>query len=112
MSAAPPVQPWPSAPLHGRTVLVTGGANGIGRGIAQAVLGAGGQVVIGDLDKEAGAACLDEWQCGARAAFQRLDVRGGRRRLPGRMAVRCTRRVPAPGRERGGQRGRLHRGSA
>ena len=74
MSAAPPVQPWPSAPLHGRTVLVTGGANGIGRGIAQAVLGAGGQVVIGDLDKEAGAACLDEWQCGARAAFQRLDV--------------------------------------
>ncbi len=74
MSAAPPIAAWPAAPLQGKVVLVTGGANGIGRGIAQAVLGAGGRVLIGDLDTEAGQACLDEWQRGDDAAFQRLDI--------------------------------------
>ncbi|AND67951.1 hypothetical protein ATSB10_04970 [Dyella thiooxydans] len=62
------------APLRGRVVLVTGGAQGIGRGIAQAVLAAGGRVLVGDVDVEAGRACLDEWQAGDAAAFQRLDV--------------------------------------
>jgi len=74
MSAAPPIAAWPAAPLQGKVVLITGGANGIGRGIAQAVLGAGGCVLIGDLDVEAGQACLDEWQRGDDAAFQRLDI--------------------------------------
>lgn len=74
MSTVPPIATWPAAPLHGRVVLVTGGANGIGRGIAQAVLGAGGRVLIGDLDVEAGQACLAEWQRGDDAAFQRLDI--------------------------------------
>ena len=61
-------------PLRDRVVLITGGAQGIGRGIAQAVLGAGGAVMLGDLDVAAGRACLAEWQLGRRAAFGRLDV--------------------------------------
>lgn len=68
-----PAAPDPG-PLRGRVVLVTGGAQGIGRGIAQAVLAAGGRVLIGDVDGEAGRACLDEWQAGDAAAFQPLDV--------------------------------------
>ena len=47
-----------------KVVLVTGGAQGIGRAIAQAVLGAGGRVAIGDLDADAGRACLEEWNAG------------------------------------------------
>lgn len=74
MSLAPPLEPWPAQPLAGRVILVTGGAQGIGRGIAQAVLGAGGSVVIGDLDAEAGRACLAEWGLRKRALFKRLDV--------------------------------------
>lgn len=74
MSIVPDIASWPAAPLAGKVVLVTGGANGIGRGIAQAVLGAGGQVMIGDLDVDAGKACLDEWQRGNDAAFRRLDI--------------------------------------
>jgi len=74
MSRVPPIAAWPAAPLSGKVVLITGGANGIGRGIAQAVLGAGGRVLIGDLDVEAGEACLVEWQRGDDAAFQRLDI--------------------------------------
>ena len=57
MSLVPPIRPWNPAPLQDRVVLVTGGAQGIGRGIAQAVIGAGGSVVIGDLDADAGRAC-------------------------------------------------------
>lgn len=74
MTLVPPVQPHPARPLAGRVVLVTGGAQGIGRGIAQAVLGAGGAVVVGDSDEDAGRACLDDWDAGAAAMFVRTDV--------------------------------------
>jgi NAD(P)-dependent dehydrogenase (short-subunit alcohol dehydrogenase family) len=74
MSTTPSITTYDPLPLHDRVVLVTGGAQGIGRGIAQAVLGAGGSVMIGDLDVEAGHACLDAWNVEERAAFGRLDV--------------------------------------
>lgn len=74
MTLTPPITQHDAQPLRDRVVLVTGGAQGIGRGIAQAVLGAGGKVMIGDLDAAAGRACLDEWQAGDCAAFGRLDV--------------------------------------
>lgn len=74
MTLVPPVEPHPAQPLAGRVVLVTGGAQGIGRGIAQAVLGAGGAVVVGDSDEDAGHACLDDWDAGAAAMFVRTDV--------------------------------------
>lgn len=74
MPKAPAVAAYEAQPLRDRVVLITGGAQGIGRGIAQAVLGAGGRVVIGDLDEDAGEACLQEWQVGERAAFHKLDV--------------------------------------
>jgi NAD(P)-dependent dehydrogenase (short-subunit alcohol dehydrogenase family) len=64
-----PVSEWP-----GKLVLVTGGAQGVGKGIAEAVLAAGGSVLIGDVDAEAGKACIDEWKAGDRAAFLVLDV--------------------------------------
>lgn len=74
MPKMPAITAYDAQPLRGRTVLITGGAQGIGRGIAQAVLGAGGAVMIGDLDEQAGEACLQEWQAGDLAAFRRLDV--------------------------------------
>ena len=74
MAMEHPITPWNPAPLQQRVVLVTGGAQGVGRGIAQAVLGAGGSVMIGDLDVEAGHECLEQWDVGPRAAFRKLDV--------------------------------------
>jgi NAD(P)-dependent dehydrogenase (short-subunit alcohol dehydrogenase family) len=74
MPLTPAIAEHPSQPLRDRVVLITGGAQGIGRGIAQAVLGSGGSVMIGDIDADAGRACLSEWNVGSRAAFLRLDV--------------------------------------
>jgi len=74
MTQAPAITPFDAAPLTDKVVLVTGGAQGIGRGIAQSVLAAGGHVFIGDLDAEAGSACMKEWNAGKRAGFAVLDV--------------------------------------
>lgn len=74
MTKPPAMSVYDPQPLRNRVVLITGGAQGIGRGIAHAVLGAGGSVMLGDLDVEAGQACLHEWQVGDRAMFQQLDV--------------------------------------
>lgn len=74
MSITPSIAAYDAQPLRDRVVAITGGAQGIGRGIAQAVMGAGGSVIIGDLDKEAGRACMQEWAVGDRAVFRQLDV--------------------------------------
>ncbi|MBO9882173.1 SDR family oxidoreductase [Xanthomonas sp. D-109] len=74
MSLIPPPAPVPAMPLRDRVVLVTGGAQGIGRGVVQAVLGAGGKVVFGDLDADAGRACVTELDAGERLLFRRVDV--------------------------------------
>lgn len=70
----PAIEPWPARPLAGHVVLVTGGGAGIGRGIAQAVLGAGGSVAIADRDRQALDACLADWQAGDRAMAVVMDV--------------------------------------
>ncbi len=46
--------------LEGQVALVTGGANGIGRAIVQALADNGADVVIVDIDPEAGAQAASE----------------------------------------------------
>src|SRR6516162_7524513 len=61
--------------LTGRKALVTGGARGIGEGMAQALARAGAAVVIGDIREDLGKACADSLRAaGAAAGFVPLDV--------------------------------------
>jgi NAD(P)-dependent dehydrogenase (short-subunit alcohol dehydrogenase family) len=58
--------------IDGKTFIVTGGASGLGRAAAEAILAAGGNVVILDVNAEAGAAA--EQALGAKARFAQADV--------------------------------------
>lgn len=58
--------------LAGKVAIVTGGANGIGRGIVELFVEEGAQVVIADLDAEAGSRLATE--LGPSSAFHRTDV--------------------------------------
>jgi NAD(P)-dependent dehydrogenase (short-subunit alcohol dehydrogenase family) len=61
--------------LQGRTALVTGGARGLGAGMAQALAEAGAAVAIGDiLEDEGGVTAAALTDKGARATFVPLDV--------------------------------------
>ncbi len=61
--------------LTGKTAIVTGGAMGIGFGIASRLAEAGASVVIADLDKKAGEGAVKELQSmGGKAAFIKTDV--------------------------------------
>ncbi|BES73241.1 SDR family oxidoreductase [Marinobacter nanhaiticus D15-8W] len=57
-----------------RTVLITGGAQGIGKGIAAYLLHKGWRVVICDLDARAGQRCLEELEPTHRLLFIEADV--------------------------------------
>lgn len=61
-----------STSLEGRIVVITGGAQGLGRAYAQRVVEDGGTVVIADRNQEKGAAVAAE--LGASARFVHLDV--------------------------------------
>ncbi|RSN29231.1 oxidoreductase [Amycolatopsis sp. WAC 04169] len=56
--------------LSGRKALVTGGAQGLGAGMAEALAQAGASVVIGDVQEDLGRATADKLDSG----FVRLDV--------------------------------------
>jgi NAD(P)-dependent dehydrogenase (short-subunit alcohol dehydrogenase family) len=56
------------------TFIVTGGASGLGEATVRALHGAGGNVVIADLNVERGEALVQE--LGERVRFQRTDVTG------------------------------------
>jgi 3alpha(or 20beta)-hydroxysteroid dehydrogenase len=61
--------------LTGRKALVTGGARGLGAGMAEALARAGAAVVVADLLEDAGKATADALrQSGATAEFVPLDV--------------------------------------
>lgn len=59
--------------FHNKTVIVTGAANGIGKGIATAYINAGAQVVLADLDEKAGQTL--QQALGDNAIFVQTDVR-------------------------------------
>ena len=60
--------------LPGKTAFVTGGASGIGLGIAKALLGAGMNVVIADIRDDHLAAAIAELDGGAHVLALKLDV--------------------------------------
>jgi 3-oxoacyl-[acyl-carrier protein] reductase len=63
-------------PLHGQVAIITGAAQGIGRGIALAFAGAGAHIAIADLNQEESAATAREVeQRGRRALIVATDVR-------------------------------------
>ncbi len=59
---------------HGRVALVTGGAQGIGKGIARRLLEDGYAVIIADVDAEAGAETVAEYSSLGSIAFVATDV--------------------------------------
>jgi meso-butanediol dehydrogenase/(S,S)-butanediol dehydrogenase/diacetyl reductase len=64
-----------AARMTGRTVIVTGGASGIGAGIASALAGEGANVVIADLNLEAAnAQAAKITQAGGQAIAAKVDV--------------------------------------
>lgn len=61
--------------LTGRTALVTGGARGLGAGMAEALARAGAAIAIADVLEDIGQETVEKLQAsGARATFVKLDV--------------------------------------
>lgn len=58
--------------IEGKTFITTGGASGLGRAAAEAIVAAGGYAVLADVNAEVGAAT--EAAIGPRAMFVRTDV--------------------------------------
>ncbi|WP_206046950.1 SDR family NAD(P)-dependent oxidoreductase [Mangrovimicrobium sediminis] len=67
--------PYAQLDLGGRTLLVTGGTGGLGSATARLCASRGAQVVIADLDADAGTALAKDIRAdGGEAAFVRTDV--------------------------------------
>ncbi|GIV69828.1 SDR family oxidoreductase [Caldilinea sp.] len=60
--------------LRGKTIIVTGGAQGIGKGIALHLLRLGAAVLIADLDEEAGMETASECAAWGEVRFVQTDV--------------------------------------
>jgi len=60
--------------LQGKSAIITGGANGIGRCATLFLLREGMNVAIADLDEEAGAECAEEYRTLGRVEFIPTDV--------------------------------------
>ncbi|MFA6294461.1 MAG: glucose 1-dehydrogenase [Victivallales bacterium] len=60
--------------LKDKVALVTGGAQGIGKGVTKLFLGLGMKVVIADIDEEAGGETLEELKCLGDLKFVKTDV--------------------------------------
>jgi NAD(P)-dependent dehydrogenase (short-subunit alcohol dehydrogenase family) len=66
----------------GTTVVITGGARGLGRGMATRFAGAGAHALIADVDRQAGADTAAAIRAdGLEASFEPLDVRDPRQSL-------------------------------
>lgn len=60
--------------FEGKRVVITGGASGIGKATAEAFIAEGAQVMMGDLNADAGDAMAADARFDNRLAFQKTDV--------------------------------------